>query len=266
VADAARICPLSSPPDGANGSLEPKRRGIIIRVSGVRVPPPAWEVPANRHFARSMDTRNTFRVSPLRRPGFGGTTWCRACVADICVPRRVPRGVGRDPAEPVIRPPEPQPGKLGLSQAYSALLRGLSRLRLTSLGLTLDPVSDPVDQNCVECRSSLKPLRRVSVRGGTTLAATRCFLVAMAVWGRTLPFLSVEVSRVCRVPTRPRKPRSRPSGSRPICLGRVGSASRRGEASRRRHDPRQLRLAPIATPCARPYGPSPPAETYRLFS
>jgi hypothetical protein len=36
-----RICPLSCPPARANGGAEPMRRGIIIRVSGVRDPPPA---------------------------------------------------------------------------------------------------------------------------------------------------------------------------------------------------------------------------------
>jgi hypothetical protein len=40
----ARMCPLSCPPAPANDAAEPKRSGIIIRVSGVRVPPPASEV------------------------------------------------------------------------------------------------------------------------------------------------------------------------------------------------------------------------------
>jgi DNA-directed RNA polymerase specialized sigma24 family protein len=39
--------------------------GIIIRVSGVRVPPPASERPANREFVGCTDTRNVFRVSGL---------------------------------------------------------------------------------------------------------------------------------------------------------------------------------------------------------
>jgi hypothetical protein len=36
-----RSSPLLRPPARANGAVEPKRHGIIIRVSGVRVPPPA---------------------------------------------------------------------------------------------------------------------------------------------------------------------------------------------------------------------------------
>jgi hypothetical protein len=41
VALDARLCPLLCPPARVLGAVEPKRRGIIIRVSGVRVPPPA---------------------------------------------------------------------------------------------------------------------------------------------------------------------------------------------------------------------------------
>ena len=37
----ARLCHLLCPPAPSNGAVEPKRRGIIIRVSAVRVPPPA---------------------------------------------------------------------------------------------------------------------------------------------------------------------------------------------------------------------------------
>jgi hypothetical protein len=45
---AVQMCPLSCPPARANPAAEPKRAGIIIRVSGVRVPPPACEAPAIR--------------------------------------------------------------------------------------------------------------------------------------------------------------------------------------------------------------------------
>jgi hypothetical protein len=51
------ICPLSCPPAGANGAVEPKSRGIIVRVSGVRVPP--WTV--------SVVARNRTRNSPHSR-------------------------------------------------------------------------------------------------------------------------------------------------------------------------------------------------------
>jgi hypothetical protein len=40
-APTPRLCPLSCPPAPANARVEPKHIGIIIRVSGVRVPPPA---------------------------------------------------------------------------------------------------------------------------------------------------------------------------------------------------------------------------------
>jgi hypothetical protein len=37
----ARLCPLLCPPAPSTGTVEPKHTGIIIRVAGVRVPPPA---------------------------------------------------------------------------------------------------------------------------------------------------------------------------------------------------------------------------------
>ena len=66
-APSARGCvPFSCPPAPSNGAVEPKHSGIIIRVSGVRVPPPAWEVPANGWFLRWQDIAMSFRVSLLR--------------------------------------------------------------------------------------------------------------------------------------------------------------------------------------------------------
>jgi hypothetical protein len=46
VERAARVCPQGS----SNGAVEPRRTGIITRVSGVRAPPPASEAPANGRF------------------------------------------------------------------------------------------------------------------------------------------------------------------------------------------------------------------------
>jgi hypothetical protein len=50
----ANSCPLFGPPAPQNGSVEPRSSGIII-VSGVRVAPPASEVPARRNFVRLME-------------------------------------------------------------------------------------------------------------------------------------------------------------------------------------------------------------------
>jgi len=63
----AQLCPLLCPRAQVFGSVEPKRCGIIIRVSGVRVPPPASEVPANRCFLRNSGAAESFRESPAAR-------------------------------------------------------------------------------------------------------------------------------------------------------------------------------------------------------
>ena len=78
--DTAQLCPLLCPPAPVLGSVEPKRRGIIIRVSGVRVPPPALEVPANRCFPPASGQRNHSACRPVRIAGLA------ACV----VPRTPP--------------------------------------------------------------------------------------------------------------------------------------------------------------------------------
>jgi len=56
------VSPLC-PPARVLGSVEPTSCGIIIRVSGVRVPPPASEVPARRYFPQAEGHAERFRVS-----------------------------------------------------------------------------------------------------------------------------------------------------------------------------------------------------------
>ena len=84
-------------------SCEPRRSGIIIRVSGVRVPPPASEVPASWYFLRRTGTRNVFRVSgrkgrdlaPARDAVRGALTIVSlACPPDWRVVRRWAWGCG----------------------------------------------------------------------------------------------------------------------------------------------------------------------------
>jgi hypothetical protein len=87
-----QLCPLSCPPAPANGAAEPKRPGIIIRVSGVRVPPPASEAPANWCFLRRLDTRNQFRVSPAPDSGL-----LRRCVASCISAGGPPLAAARRP-------------------------------------------------------------------------------------------------------------------------------------------------------------------------
>jgi hypothetical protein len=91
------------------GSVEPRSSGLVIRVSGVRVPPPASEVPGNQHFLAPEDMRN---LSGCK----AGAVWLwrvRRCGrADNCVRPRVP------PDRPVISV------DLGLWRAARALSVG----------------------------------------------------------------------------------------------------------------------------------------------
>jgi hypothetical protein len=61
---AAHSCPLFGPPAPSNPAVEPKHSGIIIRVSGVRVPPPASRFRANS----ALQSRYTRICSEAFRP------------------------------------------------------------------------------------------------------------------------------------------------------------------------------------------------------
>src|SRR4051794_6047769 len=76
------MCPLSCPPAPSNGAVEPRGSGIIIRVSGVRVPPPAPP--------EALQTAGLSRSERRDRPLRGRWTR-RLTTADI-------RTAGRTPA------------------------------------------------------------------------------------------------------------------------------------------------------------------------
>ena len=72
-----QTCPLSCPPDPSNDGAEPKCSGIIIRVSGVRVPPPACAVPANRQVSALLALRGTCRIETrVGAPGRSVSALC----------------------------------------------------------------------------------------------------------------------------------------------------------------------------------------------
>ena len=104
------------PPAPSNPAAEPKRSGIIIRVSGVRVPPPASEVPGNRGFQRkrTRGMASSSRTSPTLHFGSGPSG--PATGADNCVPPRVPQ-IGRRSATPLRE----IPGTVGPSAQQPSL-------------------------------------------------------------------------------------------------------------------------------------------------
>jgi hypothetical protein len=84
-----QIRPLSSPPGCANAAAEPKRCGIIIRVSGVRVPPPASAVQASAPSGSTASMRRTLAVADLDAG--------RGCVRDLRL---------GDDTDPAVRIPQ----------------------------------------------------------------------------------------------------------------------------------------------------------------
>ena len=70
----------------------------MIRVSGVRVPPPACEASALRHCPRPTDTRNAFRVPPLRIRNLAALRGAGRGALTVMSPGLSPRQHAREPS------------------------------------------------------------------------------------------------------------------------------------------------------------------------